>query len=397
MNHFHLKLLLVLSLFMTAICCQAKCQIPQGEIRTGAAQLDAYLPILGTKNIGLVVNQTTTVGKTHLVDTLLSRGVKIKAIYAPEHGYRGTTERGKTVENQVDEATGIPIHSIYGSKKKPSPEILKGIDVMIFDMQDVGARFFTYISTLHYIMEACAENKIKLIVLDRPNPLGHYVDGPILKPSSSSFIGMHTIPIVHGMTIGEYAQMINGEGWLKNGVQCELQVIKVENYTHQTHYHIDIPPSPNLPDMTSIYLYPTVCLFEGTKVSEGRGTMKPFQQFGTPDFTPQQHSFVPQVIPSMSSDPKFEGQTCYGYDLSGQSLEELQAIREIDLSYLLEFYQKEKDKAKFFEKSFDLLAGSDQLRKQIIAGKTEEEIRASWQEGLEQFKEIRKQYLLYEE
>lgn len=397
MNHLRLKHLLFLSLlFIAGTCCHAADQ-PAPELRTGAAQLDAYLPILGTQNIGMVVNQTSTVGKTHLVDTLLSQGVKIKAIYAPEHGYRGTTERGKTVENQVDEATGIPIHSIYGSKKKPSPEILKGIDLMIFDMQDVGARFFTYISTMHYIMEACAENNIKVLILDRPNPLGHYVDGPILKPSSSSFIGMHTIPIVHGMTIGEYARMINGEGWLKSGVQCELEVIPVENYTHQTHYQIDIPPSPNLPDMKSIYLYPTICLFEGTKVSEGRGTMKPFQQFGTPDYTPKNHSFVPKVIPSMSSEPKFEGQTCYGYDLSGKSIEELQAIREIDLSYLIEFYQKEKDKAHFFEKSFDLLAGSDQLRKQVIAGKSEEEIRTSWQEGLEQFKETRKKYLLYEE
>lgn len=369
----------------------------QVNVEIGAAQLDAYLPLLGSQKVGMVVNQTTTVGATHLVDTLLSRGVNIGAIYAPEHGYRGTTERGKTVENQVDEATGITIHSIYGSKKKPSPEILKGIDIMIFDMQDAGARFFTYISTMHYIMEACAENNIPLLILDRPNPLGHYVDGPVLDTKFSSFIGMHPIPIVHGMTIGEYARMINGEGWLKDGVMCNLEIIKVNNNDNQTHYLLAIPPSPNLPDMKSIYLYPTVCLFEGTRVSEGRGTMKPFQQFGTPEFTPQQNAFVPKPIPSMSSDPKFEGKTCYGYDLSTLSMETLQQIDHIDLSYLLEFYRKEKDKEHFFEQSFDLLSGSDQLRKQIIAGKSEEEIRASWQPKLDQFKEMRKKYLLYEE
>lgn len=369
----------------------------QDMLQPAASNFESYVPDLEGKSVGMVVNQTTMVGNSHLVDTLLSQGVSIKAIYAPEHGYRGTTERGKTVDNQVDEQTGIKIYSIYGSKKKPSSGILKGIDVMIFDMQDVGARFFTYISSLHYVMEACAENNIKVLILDRPNPIGHYVDGPVLEQSFSSFIGMHRIPIAHGMTIGEYGQMINGEGWLKNSVKCELEVVKVKDYDHQKHYLMEIPPSPNLPDMKSIYLYPSICLFEGSRVSEGRGTMKPFQQFGTPEFTPQNHSFVPSPIPSMSSDPKFDGQTCYGYDLSQMSLSELQAIDQVEIKYLLEFYQKDPHKDKFFEKSFNLLAGSDQLQKQIKNGWTEQQIRDSWQDDLNAFKEKRKKYLLYQE
>ncbi len=380
--------------FLILICFAA---FSQNTVRLGAERIEVYLPELSGKKVGMVVNQTSIMGNTHLVDTLLSRGVNITGIYAPEHGYRGTTERGKTVADDKDEASGITIYSIYGAKKKPSPEVLKNVELMIFDMQDVGARFFTYISTLHYIMEACAENNIELMVLDRPNPIGHYVDGPVLDPTFKSFIGMHPIPIAHGMTIGEYAQMINGEGWLANGAQCTLKVITLENYTHQTFYQLPVPPSPNLPDMKSVYLYPSICLFEGTSVSEGRGTYKPFQQFGTPTYTPRNHSFVPKPIPSMSSDPKFDGQTCYGYDLSETPMEELQAIDHIRLAYLLEFYQKAAHKEKFFQQSFNSLAGSKQLQQQIIAGKTEEEIRASWQAGLEDFKLKRKKYLLYPE
>jgi uncharacterized protein YbbC (DUF1343 family) len=331
------------------------------------------------------------------VDTLISRNIKIKAIYAPEHGYTGKVERGETISDSKDNSTGIPIISIYGSKKKPAPEDLKGVDIMVFDMQDVGARFFTYISTMHYIMEACAENNIPLLILDRPNPLGHYVDGPVLDPKFSSFIGMHPVPIVHGLTIGEYARMINGEGWLKNGIKCKLEIIKVKNYDHNVFYEVPVDPSPNLPDMKSIYLYPSICLFEGTKVNEGRGTFKPFQQFGTPTFTSGNHHFTPKPIPGLSADPKFNGKVCYGYDLSKISLEELQNIREINIQYLLEFYNQSNIKADFFEKSFDLLAGSDQLRKQIIAGKSAEEMKESWQAGLIQFKETRKKYLLYED
>ncbi|CAN5220178.1 DUF1343 domain-containing protein [soil metagenome] len=386
------------SLLLLITCClTAYSLIAQEEIVVGAGRFDLYLPKLKEKNVGLVVNQTSLVNDTHLVDTLLSRDVAIKAIFAPEHGYSGKVERGETISDSKDISTGIPIISIYGSKKKPATEDLKGIQVMIFDMQDVGSRFFTYISTLHYIMEACAENNIPLLVLDRPNPLGHYVDGPILDPKFKSFIGMHPIPIVHGLTIGEYAQMINGQGWLNNGVKCELEIIKLKNYDHHTFYEVPVDPSPNLPDMKSVYLYPSICLFEGTKVNEGRGTYKPFQQFGTPTFTSGNHQFTPKPIPGLSADPKFNGKVCYGYDLSKISLEELQKTKEINLFYLLEFYRNSNEKDKFFEPSFDLLAGSDQLRKQIISGKTEQEIKASWQQGLAHFKETRRKYLLYEE
>jgi uncharacterized protein YbbC (DUF1343 family) len=369
----------------------------QSAIRVGAERFDAYLPKIRDKKVGLVVNHTSLVGAAHLVDTLLTRGVNIVGIYAPEHGYRGNVERGKSVATTKDSLTGITIYSIYGSRKKPSAADLKDVEIMIFDMQDVGTRYFTYVGTMHYIMEACAENNIELLVLDRPNPLGHYVAGPVLDPAFKSFIGMHPVPVVHGLTVGEYAQMINGEGWLDKGITCKLEVVKAENYTHRRLYPVPVRPSPNLPDMKSVYLYPSICLFEGTAVSEGRGTMKPFQQFGTPSYTPQKHSFVPVSIPAMSAKPQYEGQTCYGYDLSGQTLEQLQQIRDIDLSYLIEFYRKAPDKSRFFEKSFDQLAGSDQLRKQIIAGKSEAEIKQSWQPALSQFKEVRKKYLLYGE
>lgn len=369
----------------------------QDDVIIGAGRFDLYLEKIANKKVGLVVNHTSLVGNSHLVDTLLSKGTKITSIYAPEHGYKGTVERGKTVATYKDTLTGITVYSIYGKRKKPTPQDLKEVELMLFDMQDVGVRFFTYISTLHYIMEACAENDIPLLVLDRPNPLGYYVDGPVLNPAFKSFIGMHPIPIVHGMTIGEYAQMINGEEWLSKGVKCKLEVVKAGNYTHRTMYQVPVRPSPNLPDMKSVYLYPSICLFEGTKVNEGRGTEKPFQQFGTPSFTPQKHSFIPTSIPGLSLHPKYEGQVCYGYDLSEMEISKLQQIRQVGLTYLLEFYKKAKEKDVFFEKSFDLLAGSDELRKQIVAGKPEKEIRDSWQKGLKDFHVKRKKYLLYEE
>jgi uncharacterized protein YbbC (DUF1343 family) len=369
----------------------------QPPVILGAARFGEYLPALGNRKVGLVVNQTTVLeGGGHLVDTLLGRGVQITAIFAPEHGYRGNVERGKSFATTRDSATGITVYSIYGSRKKPVKEDLKDVEVMVFDMQDVGVRFFTYISTLHYIMEACAENNLPLVVLDRPNPLGHYVDGPVLDPRFKSFIGMHPIPTVHGMTIGEYARMINGEKWLAGGVQCNLTVVPVAGYHRNYFYTVPVRPSPNLPDMKSVYLYPTVCLFEGTVVSEGRGTEKPFQQFGAPYFKGGNGTFTPRSIPVLSLKPKHAGQLCRGYDLSGTPLSALRAIRQLELRYLLEFYRQAPDKTKFFEKSFDLLAGSDVLRKQITAGLSEARIRQSWQPGLEAFKTVRKKYLLYE-
>lgn len=386
------KFLFTCSVFLYSVLAQA-----QQLMLVGAEQIEIYLPELIHKKVGMVVNQTSVIGSTHLVDTLLAKGVQIKAIYAPEHGYKGNVERGKSISNSKDSVTGIPVYSIYGNKKKPTPDDLKDIEMMIFDMQVVGVRFFTYISTLHYIMEACAENNIDLLLLDRPNPLGYYIDGPVLDPKFKSFIGMHPIPIVHGMTIGEYAYMINGEGWLNKGIQCNLKVIKVAHYNHHSFYTLPVRPSPNLPDMKSIYLYPSICLFEGTEVSEGRGTEKPFQQFGTPAYTSGKHQFIPKPIPSMSISPKYEGEICYGYDLSESSITELQDIKEVKLHYLIEFYHQSTDKQDFFQKSFDLLAGSDQLRKQIVSGKSEQEIRESWLPGLENFKKIREKYLLYDE
>jgi uncharacterized protein YbbC (DUF1343 family) len=268
---------------------------------------------------------------------------------------------------------------------------------MVFDIQDIGVRFFTVVSTMHNVMEACAENNIPVIILDRPNPLGYYVDGPVMQAEFTNFIGMHMVPVVHGLTLGEFATMINGEGWLKDSVKCELEVVEIKNYTHATKYQLPVVPSPNLPDMKSIYLYPSICFFEGAEVNEGRGTWKPFQQFGTPWYKPQDHAYVPISIPVLALHPKFENDTCYGYDLSSLSLEELQEIEQIQLNYLIEFYQKSPDKEHFFTAFFENLAGSDTLRKQIIAGHTEEQIRESWKADLELYKQMRKNYLLYAE
>lgn len=369
----------------------------QDPIVIGAERFDQYLPKIANKKVGMVVNHTSVVGTSHLVDTLLAKGANITAVYAPEHGYKGNVERGMSISTYKDPDTGLTIYSIYGSRRKPTPEELKDVELMIFDMQDVGARFFTYISTLHYIMEACAESNIPLLLLDRPNPIGYYVDGPVLDPTYKSFIGMHPVALVHGMTIGEYGQMINGEGWLKNGLKCKLEVVKVDNYNHRSLYQVPVGPSPNLPDMRSVYLYPSICLFEGTEVNEGRGTEKPFQLFGTPDYSPKTFQFIPKSLPGFTQNPKFESQVCFGYNLSETAMDELQAINRLDLKYLLEFYSKSKNKERFFLNTFNLLAGTDKLQKQIAAGKSEAEIRESWQQGLKEFKITRQKYLLYAE
>jgi len=392
---FNLSFLAIL-IFVTGCAKQPAVHEP-APVVVGAAQTEVYLPLLKDKRIGLVVNQTSVVDSIHLVDFLLSKEVNLTAIYAPEHGYKGTVERGEYIESSTDSVTGIPVFSIYGRTRKPSPEMLQGIDVMLFDIQDIGVRFFTVVSTMHNVMEACAENNIPFIVLDRPNPLGYYVDGPMMKPEFSNFIGLHQVPVVHGLTLGEFATMINGESWLKDSVKCDLEVVEIQNYTHAAKYQLPVVPSPNLPDMKSIYLYPTVCFFEGAEVNEGRGTWKPFQQFGAPWFTPRDHAYVPISIPVLSLHPKFENDTCYGYDLSTISLEELQDIRQIQLKYVIEFYQKCPDQEHYFTNFFENLAGSDTLRKQIIAGHTEEQIRESWKADLERYKQMRKNYLLYAE
>lgn len=358
-------------------------------LRTGAEQLDLYLPMLQGKRVGLIVNQTSMLGQTHLVDTLLSRGVQVATIFAPEHGFRGQADAGAHIKDAKDPKTGLPIISLYGSNTKPTPEQMKGLDILVFDVQDVGTRFYTYSSTMHYAMEAAAENNKPILILDRPNPNGNYVDGPVLEPALKSFVGLNPIPIVHGLTLGELAKMINGEKWLAGSRQANLTVIPVANYMHQTAYTLPVTPSPNLPNMQSIILYPSLCLFEGTNVSVGRGTPTPFQVIGSPYYTPKNFSFTPQSMPGAASPPH-KGAICYGFDLTQPA-----DAQPFTLAFLLEMYQNSTQKDKFFNNFFEKLAGTTELRKQIIAGKTEAEIRASWEPALNNYKQLRKQYLLY--
>ena len=353
----------------------------------GAERTNIYLPLLKNKKIAVVGNQSSMISNTHLVDSLLSLKINVVKVFSPEHGFRGKADAGTKVEDETDEKTGLPIISLYGKNKKPTVEQLKGIELLLFDIQDVGARFYTYISTLHYVMEAAAENNIKVIVLDRPNPNGHYIDGPIREKGFESFVGMHPIPIVHAMTIGEYAQMINGEKWIAR--QCDLTVIEMENYTHDMSYDLPIKPSPNLPNSRSINLYPSLCLFEGTNVSLGRGTEYPFQHFGAP-YLKSNYSFTPKSGEG-SKSPPHENKKCYGTDLRFQD----NYLEEINLNWLIESYNNCPEKEKFFNSFFDKLAGTDKLRLQIIEAKTVKEIKESWQEGLNEFKKIRNKYLLY--
>jgi uncharacterized protein YbbC (DUF1343 family) len=367
-------------------------------IRTGADRTEMYVPQLKDKRIGLVVNQSSVIGEygkeVHLADSLHKLGIKIDKIFVPEHGFRGTADAGEKIDNTLDPKTKIPIISLYGNKKKPAPEDLNNIDIMLFDIQDVGARFYTYISTLHYVMESCAENNIPLVILDRPNPNGFYIDGPVLKPEYKSFVGMHPVPIVHGMTIGEYARMINGERWLEAGKQCRLTVIPCQYYHHNETYQLRIKPSPNLPNMTAVYLYPSLCLFEGTIVSVGRGTDKPFQIIGYPEYPVKEFEFTPKSVEG-AKNPPYLNVTCYGIDLKNFGKEYFLQRRSLDLSWLIALYKKYPHKEKFFTPFFDKLAGTDELRKQIENGKSEEEIRQSWHQDIVRFLEIRKKYLLY--
>lgn len=369
--------------------------IANGQIVTGANQPAVYLPQLNGKKIALVVNQTSKVDKTHLVDFLLQKQVTIKAIFAPEHGFRGDHSAGEKVNSSIDTKTGIPIFSLYGSQKKPSKEMLGGVDLVVFDIQDVGARFYTYISTLHYVMEACAEQNKTLLILDRPNPNGFYIDGPVLDTSFKSFVGMHPVPVVHGCTIAEYAQMINGENWLKNKVKCKLAIVKVKNYAHWDNYQLPVQPSPNLPNMSSIYLYPSLCFFEGTNYSVGRGTKIPFECVGKPEIKIGSDTFTPKHLPGIADHPPHEGKLCRGFNLQsyGNNIAPFQG--KINLYWLIELYRNDPDSSGYFNNFFDKLAGTDQLRKQIIAGKSEEEIKQSWQRGLVRYRAIRNKYLLY--
>lgn len=365
-------------------------------LQVGAARIAEYLPLLEGQKVALLVNQTSLIGTTHLADSLKNLGVNIQKIFAPEHGFRGTADAGEQVKDGKDIRTGIPVFSLYGKKKKPSAEDLADLDWVIFDIQDVGARFYTYISSMHYVMEACAENGVKFMVLDRPNPNGNYIDGPILEAGYQSFVGMHPVPVIHGMTVAEYAKMINGQGWLKGGIQCYLHYVTCNNYSHQTPYNLPIKPSPNLPNQRSIYLYPSLCFFEGTTVSAGRGTKQQFQIYGHPKFPAGDFQFTP-VKMSGAKYPKHENKNCKGYNLTHLSPEILYNSKRLNLDYLIEFYQDFPNKEGFFLKNnfFDKLAGNTSLRKAILAGDTAEEIRATWQKSLQQYDAMRQQYLLY--
>lgn len=380
----------------TSLPEEAQPQKVKASVLTGADQMDKVVAACTGKQVALVANPTSQVAGVHLLDTLIAVGVDVVRVFGPEHGFRGDAADGEKVDHSKDEKTGMPIVSLYGNNRKPTPEQMVGIDLVIFDVQDVGARFYTYISTLHLMMEAAAESGVTVLVLDRPNPHAHYVDGPVLKPEFSSFVGMHPVPVVHGMTVAEYAQMINGEGLLSGNKTCALQVIPCVHYARKTHYELPVAPSPNLPNMQSIMLYPSLAFFEGTNVSVGRGTDKPFQQIGMPGFASGEHRFTPRSIPGVSKYPPHEGKECVGFDLSSTAPEK---PNQLDLKWLLTMYENAPDQSQFFLKSgfFNKLSGTDQLMKQIQEGLSEEEIRTSWQLDLDAFREVRKRYLIYEE
>lgn len=366
------------------------------DLLPGAWQTDAYVHLLDGKQVAVAGNHTSMVSGTHLVDTLLSSGVHIVKVFSPEHGFRGQAADGENVDDSTDPQSGIPIVSLYGNNRRPTREQLADVDVILFDIQDVGTRFYTYISTMTYIMEEAAMEGIPVIILDRPNPNGHYVDGPVLEPDHTSFVGLHPVPVVHGMTIGEYALMVNGEGWLKDERRADLRVIPVAGYSRDARYSLPVAPSPNLPNMRAVYLYPSLCFFEGTSISVGRGTDKPFQQFGHPDLpdSTYPHRFIPESRQESVNPPQM-GKECYGLDL-GQQAENLLAQKSrINLEYLLEAYHHFPDKGRFFNPYFEKLAGTSRLRKQIEAGETAATIRASWRDDLEAFRKLRTAYLLY--
>jgi uncharacterized protein YbbC (DUF1343 family) len=381
-------------IFTTLIITSPECNGAKKSPIPGAEQIELYKYLLEGKSVAVVANQTSMVGKKHLVDTLISLGIKVRLIFAPEHGFRNLADAGESINDGKDLQTELPIISLYGSHFKPTGTDLNGIDLVIFDIQDVGARFFTYISTLHYVMESCAENNVKLIVLDRPNPNGFYFDGNIPDTAYRSFVCMDPVPVVHGMTVGEYAMMVNGEGWLKNRVKCDLKIIKCKNYTYKFLYVLPVKPSPNLPNQTAIYLYPSLCFFEGTVVSCGRGTSFPFQVFGDPRLPDSGFSFIPASLPGATNPPHL-GEKCYGTDLRDAIQKGIVPSPGLNLEWIIEAYKDYPDKEKFFTKYFDVLAGGPTLREQIQKGMSYDEIRATWKEGLEKYREIRNKYLLY--
>jgi len=373
------------------------------EIRTGAEQTDKYLPLLKGKRVAIMANQTSVIGKTHLVDSLKTLGINIVKVFGPEHGFRGNASAGAKVSDEIDPASGIPVISLYGAKNKPTKEDLADVDVLIYDLQDVGVRFYTNINALSRLMEACYENEKEMLILDRPNPNGYLIDGPILDMKYRSGIGMFPIPMSYGLTVGEFAQMANGEGWLKDKVKCKIKIIPVANYNHDMHYTLPVKPSPNLNTQQAILLYPSTCMFEGVYVNHGRGTMFPFTVLGSPELKGKyEFSYTPTSIKGMAETPLFMDQVCYGLDLRNYDTEKLRKSKKINLQWIMELYKAHPYKEKFFDSklskemgTIEKLIGSGLFRQQIIEGKSEKEIRASWEPGLSEYKKIRKKYLLY--
>lgn len=386
----------ITALLLFVLTCFAQSGKP---LLVGAERMADYLPTLAGKNVGLVVNHTSIVGpnQTHLVDTLLAQKITVTKVFAPEHGFRGLADAGQEIKTETDPKTGLPVISLYGNTKKPTPEHLKGLDVVIFDIQDVGTRFYTYISTMHYVMEACAEAGIPVIILDRPNPNGFYVDGPIMEDKYKSFVGMHPIPVVHGLTVGELAQMINGQHWLANGIQCKITIVPCFGYTHQTMYQLPVKPSPNLPNMEAIYLYPSLCFFEGTIMSVGRGTDMPFQIYGHPDFAIGGYEFTPKRMPG-AKNPLYNGKQCLGFELHEFGQDYFERTCKLDFQWLIQSYKYFESigkGAEFFNSFFEKLAGTPKLREMIINDYSSEEAGAQWQADLDKYLTMRQQYLLY--
>ena len=383
---------------LIVICCCSVLSFSQSvNYIAGAERTTLYVPLLKKKSVAIVANPTSMIGAKHLVDSLLNSKVKVKCVFAPEHGFRGDAEAGEHLENGIDKKSGVKVISLYGKHYKPTKEDLKGVHIVLFDIQDVGVRFYTYISTLQYVMESCMENKIPLIVLDRPNPNGFYIDGPVLDTAFKSFVGMQPIPVVHGMSIGEYAKYLNGEHFKLRNKQCDLKVIPVDNWNHKSHVVLPVHPSPNLPNIESIYLYPSLCFFEGTKISVGRGTDKPFQVFGYPENKNGDYYFTPVSIPGKAKSPMYENQKCRGFNVSEYGEKFASYAGQLNLNWIIQLYAEANNKNDFFNSFFDKLAGTDSLKKQIVAGLSEDEIRNTWGEKLEAFKLIRKKYLLYED
>lgn len=398
-----LTVALLAFLLNTATLAQSSKRSANEPIKTGAEQLDKYLPLLKGKRVAMLANPTTIIGKTHLVDSLKSLGVQIVKVFGPEHGFRGNASAGVVVSDEIDAKSGIPIISLYGRKNKPSKEDLADVDIVIYDLQDVGVRFYTNINALSRLMEACSENNKELLILDRPNPNAYLIDGPILDMKYKSGIGMFPLPASHGLTVAEFAKMANGEGWLTNGVKCKLTIIPVANYNHQMEYTLPVPPSPNLNTQQAVMLYPSTCLFEGTHLNHGRGTYFPFTVLGSPELKGiYEFSYTPTGIKGMAETPLHMNQVCYGLDLRKVDIAKLRATGKINIQWMMELYKNYPSKEKFFDSSLsremgviERLIGNDLFRQQIIDGKSEEEIRATWEPGLSEYKEMRKKYLMY--